>query len=179
MPTIGLKAQNTSSATVGDMWRLFSEKCQLFINDPNAFFQTPTMFTIEDWKWIMRAATSVGFVEYFSPSPDKTRAFTAIANVTSQGSSLECSLDGVLAGATNSREAFDEIKAYFSTRNDMTVSPAEVTFYGDPDEIAELKQYDSTNYLVRVEGGLADSDLVATVRTDDGGAIYFEVETLR
>lgn len=175
IPAPRATAQQINSRSVEGMWALFTEKCGLFLDDPNAFVQSPDLFAIQGWKWIMRGASTVGFVEYYSTAPDYEQQFTAIGNATSQGVSLECSLDGLLAGATNAIDAFNIITSHFAGRSDVTYLSEEVTFYGDPGHVAELKQHYSTSHLVRIEGGFENTGLVATIRTDDGGAVYFEV----
>ncbi|MGB7243676.1 MAG: hypothetical protein WBC93_16535 [Sulfitobacter sp.] len=175
-PTLG-RAQNSELTTIGGLWDLFSAKCTSFVSDPNLFVQSPNLFKINDWKWIMRAAESVGFIEYFTLSPDNFFQFTAIGNATSQGTLLHCSLSGSLPSVTTADETFNAITLHFSNRNDLTVSSDKIAFFGDPSDVAELKEYYSTSHLLRVEGGFGVAGHVATIRIDDGGSVYFEIET--
>lgn len=171
----GLRAQQAGLSSVDEMWELFTEKCSLFIEDPSVFVQSPNLFIIGDWKWMMRGANSVGFVEYFSVSPERDQVFTAIGDATSQGYALDCSLSGQLQGAQSANDVFSMVRSYLLARDELSTLSEEVSFYGDPNMIAELKQYHSTSYIIRVEGGFANSNLVATIRSDDGNAVYFEV----
>ncbi|MGB5869524.1 MAG: hypothetical protein WBH04_04955 [Albidovulum sp.] len=175
-PTLG-RAQSSDLTTIGGLWNLFSTKCTPFLSDPNQFVQSPNLFKINDWKWIMRAAESVGFIEYFTVSPDQRLAFTAIGNATSQGTLLDCSLSVSLPNFTTADETFSAIALHFSNRNDLSVSSDKIVFFGDPSVVAELKQYYSTSHLLRVEGGFGAARHVATIRIDDGGSVYFEIQT--
>ncbi len=171
------KAQNLELTTVGGMWELFSEKCESFVSDPSLFIQSPNLFKIDDWKWMMRSAESVGFIEYFTPSPDNNLQFAAIGNSTSQGVLLHCSLSGILPEFDTAAQSFEAVKLHFSNLNDISISSGKIAFFGDPSHIAELTEYYSTSYLIRVEGGFETLEMVATIRIDDGGSIYFEIET--
>ena len=175
-PTLG-RAQSSDLTTIGGMWDLFSTKCTSFISDPSLFVQSPNLFKIDDWKWIMRAAESVGFVEYYAVSPDQLLAFTAIGDATSHGTLLDCSLSVSPRNFPTEDETFSAITLHFSNRNDLTVSSDTITFFGDPSVVAELKGHYSTSHLLRVEGGLGVAGHVATIRIDDGGSVYFEIVT--
>lgn len=158
-------------------WEFFTDHCGQFLDDPNGLFTPHSEQGIKEWPWLIRSAEISGYFEYFSVSPDQNKQFTAIQTVSVIENHLHCSLSISPAGAISKDVLGKQVLSFFGQYPSLEVSAEEISFQSASDDAEYLKQYYSTAFFLRIVGAFDRHNKPVFIRIDDGGSLYFEVET--